>query len=87
MLFSKEDQEEIMDNLEKDSNLLKSMNIMDYSLLLAVERNLLTSRGNKNNDSFNLSRRFTQLYSSRELRSMEGHLSGNSTFSMNQRSN
>lgn len=39
LLFRPEDQKEIMENLERDSKILMGNNIMDYSLLLAVEKN------------------------------------------------
>lgn len=38
--FRPEDQKDIMENLERDVNMLRSKNIMDYSLLLAVEKNM-----------------------------------------------
>jgi 23S rRNA U2552 (ribose-2'-O)-methylase RlmE/FtsJ len=39
LLFRPEDQKVILDNLERDVALLRKKNIMDYSLLLAVENN------------------------------------------------
>ena len=37
--FREEDQIEIMKNIERDSEILRQHNIMDYSLLFAVEKN------------------------------------------------
>ena len=39
MRFRPEDQEDIMKNIERDSEILRQHNIMDYSLLLAIEKN------------------------------------------------
>lgn len=39
LLFRPEDQKEILENMERDAILLRDKNVMDYSLLLAVERN------------------------------------------------
>ena len=39
MRFRPEDQIEIMKNIERDSEILRSHNLMDYSLLLAIEKN------------------------------------------------
>jgi 1-phosphatidylinositol-4-phosphate 5-kinase len=38
--FKKEDQITIMENLERDAEMLRSHNIMDYSLLFAIEKNV-----------------------------------------------
>ncbi|CDW83493.1 phosphatidylinositol phosphate kinase [Stylonychia lemnae] len=37
--FKKDDRQEIIDMMERDSEILKAHNIMDYSLLFAIERN------------------------------------------------
>lgn len=39
LMFRPEDQKEIMENMERDAIMLRDKNIMDYSLLLAVEKN------------------------------------------------
>ncbi len=39
MRFKKEDRVRLMDIIERDVALLKAHNLMDYSLLFAVERN------------------------------------------------
>jgi len=39
MRFREEDQVEIMKNIERDAEILRMHNIMDYSLLLAIEKN------------------------------------------------
>ncbi len=37
--FSKEKQKEVLDTMKKDTEFLKAHNLMDYSLLLAIEYN------------------------------------------------
>jgi hypothetical protein len=39
LMFREEDRQELMENLERDIVMLRDKNIMDYSLLLAIEKN------------------------------------------------
>lgn len=39
LTFTPEDQAEILDTLERDSEILRATNVMDYSLLFAIEKN------------------------------------------------
>jgi Phosphatidylinositol-4-phosphate 5-Kinase len=45
--FSRKDQDKILDILCKDTNVLKTQEIMDYSLLLAVENNNMAQNWNQ----------------------------------------
>jgi hypothetical protein len=45
--FSLNDRTRIMQTIEKDALVLKKQNIMDYSLLLAVEKNQIFNRKNR----------------------------------------
>ena len=39
LTYTPEDQAEILDTLERDSEILRATNVMDYSLLFAIEKN------------------------------------------------
>ena len=53
MQFNGVDRDEILTNLERDVEILQKHNVMDYSLLLAIERNPSYKDGLDNN-SFEL---------------------------------